>query len=60
MKSKILLWILFGLIGIFIFTLKGCVPSIQYPIKKVLTIRPLEENKYEIAGKEIYEGMIDD
>ena len=59
MKNKIFIWILFGLIGIFIFTLKGCTPSIQYPINKISTVSPLMENKYEIAGKELYEGMME-
>ncbi len=44
------------MILIMLFVL-GCAPSIQYPIKRISAVCPLVENKYEIAGKEIYEGM---
>lgn len=58
MKIQILLWILFFLIGLLIVLNIGCrSKDVYHPFS---TIRPLEENKYEIAGKEIYEGMVDD
>ena len=60
MKNRILIWILFGLVWWFIFLVcQGCA-SLQYSTMKISTVRPLVENEYEIAGKEIYEGMMDD
>ena len=38
----------------------GCSPHItQYPIEKMSTVRPLVENEYEIAGKEISEHKLE-
>jgi len=60
MKIQILIWSFFCLMILFVFSLKGCSPHmIQYPTEKISTVRPLLENKYEIAGKEISEGMVE-
>ena len=60
MKIRILAVILCFLItGLLALITQGCTPkSIQH--YSFPTIVPMEENKYEIAGKEICEGMRDD
>ncbi len=42
---------------LFLLLLGGCTTK-QISIEPIFTIQPLEENKHEVAGKEIYEGML--
>jgi len=48
---------LFSLIIIFIL-LQGCRTHLTVIREEISTVQSLEENEYEIAGKEIHEGLI--